>query len=343
MSLYKRGEYWWIGFTASNGERIRKSAGTGDRSKAQEYHDRLKARYWEAQKLGVRPDRSWQEAVVRWLREKAYKASIKEDKGMLCWLHRYLGHLNLSQITRDVIDTIAEEKAKEASPVTSNHYLGLIRSILRRARDEWEWVDKIPKVRLYKVVNKRIRWITREQAGRLLNELPPHLRDLAEFTLATGLRQHNASFLRWDQIDMQRHVAWIHPEEAKARKAIAVPLNRNALDVLRRHIGKDQIYVFTYRGHPVDYCTTKAWKHALVRAGIENFRWHDLRHTWASWHVQSGTSLQELMELGGWASYEMVLRYAHLASDHLKHAASRIEVTNLAHSAEVGNDKASVN
>ena len=68
-----------------------------------------------------------------------------------------------------------------------------------------------------------------------------------------------------------------------------------------------------------------AWKRALVKADIENFRFHDLRHTWASWHVMSGTSLQELMELGGWKSYEMVLRYAHLAPEQLASAASRIE------------------
>ena len=69
------------------------------------------------------------------------------------------------------------------------------------------------------------------------------------------------------------------------------------------------------------------WKRALGRAGITEFRFHDLRHTWASWHVTNGTSLQELMELGGWKSYEMVLRYAHLAPDHLSHAAARIERT----------------
>jgi integrase len=60
-----------------------------------------------------------------------------------------------------------------------------------------------------------------------------------------------------------------------------------------------------------------AWERSLRRARIEAFRFHDLRHTWASWHVMRGTTLQELMELGGWKSYEMVLRYAHLASEHL--------------------------
>ncbi len=78
-------------------------------------------------------------------------------------------------------------------------------------------------------------------------------------------------------------------------------------------------------------CNPKAWKKALKRAGIENFRWHDLRHTWASWHVQNGTSLQELQQLGGWTSFEMVLRYAHLSSDHLKMAAERVCGTNLVH------------
>ena len=82
----------------------------------------------------------------------------------------------------------------------------------------------------------------------------------------------------------------------------------------------------------MDRCSTYAFKKALARAGIEReFRWHDLRHTWASWHVQSGTRLQELMELGSWSSYEMVLRYAHLATDHLRDAAGRIDGTFTSH------------
>ena len=126
---------------------------------------------------------------------------------------------------------------------------------------------------------------------------------------------------------MARGMAWIHADQSKSRKAIAVPLNADALAVLRSRQGKHPVFAFTYKGRPVARTTTKAWAVALDRAGIEDFRWHDLRHTWASWHVQNGTRLQELQELGGWSSYEMVMRYAHLAADHLKGAASRIEGT----------------
>jgi len=83
---------------------------------------------------------------------------------------------------------------------------------------------------------------------------------------------------------------------------------------------------FTYQGEPMQEVGS-AWERSLRRAEIEKFRFHDLRHTWASWPVMSGTRLQELMELGGWKSFEMVLRYAHLAPDHLSQAAGRIERT----------------
>ncbi len=83
--------------------------------------------------------------------------------------------------------------------------------------------------------------------------------------------------------------------------------------------------MFTYAGEPIGWDNTEAWRKALERAGIENFRWHDLRHTWASWHRQSGTPTHELQRLGGWRSSVMVERYAHLAPDHLATAAGRID------------------
>ncbi|MBM4219982.1 MAG: site-specific integrase [Gammaproteobacteria bacterium] len=105
-----------------------------------------------------------------------------------------------------------------------------------------------------------------------------------------------------------------------------IPLNKDAVLALRSVQDVDARWCFTYQGEPMQ-TVGSAWERSLRRAGIEEFRFHDLRHTWASWHVMSGTSLQELMELGGWKSFEMVLRYAHLAPDHLSQAAGRIERT----------------
>ena len=75
--------------------------------------------------------------------------------------------------------------------------------------------------------------------------------------------------------------------------------------------------MFTFNGKTVHQVNTKAWHKALKRVGIENFRWHDLRHTWASWHIQEGTPQHVLQELGGWSTPEMVQKYAHLSSEHL--------------------------
>lgn len=116
----------------------------------------------------------------------------------------------------------------------------------------------------------------------------------------------------------------IHPDQAKAKKAIPVPLNKDAINILKAQKKQQREYVFTYNGNKITQVSTRAWRNVLKKIGIKNFRWHDLRHTWASWHIQNGTSLQELQALGGWSSFEMVLRYAHLSSAHLKNAAERV-------------------
>jgi len=164
-----------------------------------------------------------------------------------------------------------------------------------------------------------------EQAEALLCELPAHQRDVVLFTLATGLRQSNALRLEWSHVNLESGHAWVDADQSKNRRPIAVPLNLKALEVLRRQIGKHPVRVFTYAGRPLDRANTHAWQRALKRAGIENFRWHDLRHTWATWHRQSGTPTHELQRLGGWRTSVMVERYAHLAPDHLAAAANRLD------------------
>ncbi len=336
MGIRKRGSVWWIDFTTPSGERVRRSAESEDKAQAQELHDKLRAEVWRVDKLGVRPRRTWNDAVVRWLHEQGHKASIESDKIHLRWLDTHLSGIELTAITRDKLDKIAvTKKAEGVAPATVNRVMEVLRAILRRCADDWEWIDRAPKVRMLKEPTRRIRYLTREEAQRLLQNLPPHMADMAAFSLATGLRRANVTGLRWDQVDMANKRAWVHPDQAKARKAIPVPLNEDAMKVVGRQVGKHRDLVFSFRGRQVQQVSTKAWYTALERTGIEDFRWHDLRHTWASWHVQGGTPLFALQELGGWESAEMVRKYAHLAADHLAPWADRlaraeIHGTNLA-------------
>src|SRR5690606_17247419 len=124
-------------------------------------------------------------------------------------------------------------------------------------------MERAPAVRLLKEPTKRVRYLSRPEAEKLLAELPPHLSDMARFALATGLRASNVTGMRWDQVDLERRMAWVHPDQAKARRAIPVPLNGEAVAVLQKQLGKHRDIVFTYRGAPITATTTKAWYAAV--------------------------------------------------------------------------------
>ena len=327
MSLYKRknSPYWWVSIT-HNGRRIQRSTGTSDEEKAREYHDKLKASLWDEARLGVKPSRTWKEAVVRYLEETVHKASQSDDKAHLRWVDRFLGASQLREIDRDMLDRIlSARKAGGVSNATVNRTMEVVRAVLRKAANEWEWLDRVPKVRMLQEPKRRVRWLTREEADRLVAALPEHLAAMARFSLETGLRRSNVTGLEWSQVDLARRTAWVHPDQAKARKAIAVPLSATAVAVVRGQAGKHPTHVFSYRGKPLRQVNTKAWRAALLRVGIESFRWHDLRHPWASWHVQAGTPLHVLQELGGWECVEMVRKYAHLSTAHLREYVDRVQ------------------
>ncbi len=332
MGLYKRDGVWWCDI-GHRGKRVRRSTGTHVKADAQRFHEKLKSELWQQAHIQQRPLKSWMDAVMRWLEESKHKRTLDMDKMHLRWIDPYFRTALLHEINQDMIEAVAREKeATGVSPSTVNRMLEVVRAILRKAKQEWDWIDNAPTVRMRKVENRRIRWLTYAQADRLLRQLPPHLRDMAAFTLATGLRESNVTGLQWKDVDVVRRHALIHPDQSKTKKAIPVPLNDEAIAIMKKQLGKHTQYVFTFKGKPVSRCNNHAWRKALVRAEIDDFRWHDLRHTWASWHVQSGTSLQELQLLGGWSDFEMVLRYAHLSSEHLQRAAQRIYVTKTSQS-----------
>jgi len=328
ISKKKNSPFYYTRFSLC-GIRVQESTKCTARGEAQEYEDKRKNEIRQHVLLGKKPGYTWPQAVMRWLEEKSHKKSFCTDLVFLKWLQDHLNSYQLKDITKEVLEDIIKTKESEGDykPNYINRIMDLIRAILNRACKEWEWIDRVPKIprkELKKWERQRIRWIAREEANRLLATLPAHLKAMARFTLATGLRAGNVRNLKWRDINMAKKHTLVHAEHSKSGKAIAIPLNQDAIEVLQGEMGKHHEYVFTYNKHPVGQCNTKAFRAALKRAGVEDFRWHDLRHTWASWHVQNGTTLQELFELGGWHSFEMVLRYAHLSSSHLRAAADRI-------------------
>ena len=331
MRLYQRGERgtWWADFTVPGRPRFKRSSGTSDRRQAEEWAAEAQASEWRQAKLGERTSVTFGEATRDWLYKHGHECrSIESIKGRLRWITARIADEPLERITRRRLEELMDLKRREGvapkkkgaptkpvRPGTLNTYVAEVSKILNHARRQ-EWITHVPALRRYDMPTPAIRWVTRTQAERLIEELPAHLADMALFALMTGIRESNLRLLRWEQIDLGRGLAWVEASDSKNKRPINVPLNQDALDVLRRRRHDHSRYVFVYDGHPVVDCSTAAWYKAVKRAGLHPLRWHDLRHTWASWHVQQGTPLPVLQQLGGWSSYAMVLRYAHLAIDH---------------------------
>lgn len=325
--VYKRPDsgFWWINATLPNGKRVRQSSGTEIRADAEAFLAKLKLDAYRETHFGIKPERTWQEAVIRYLELKRTLKSFSDVQRICRHLDCYLGAASLKQINGDLIWSIVQGELKKGNkPATVNRYLATVRSLLRMARDEWQWIDSMPKIRLLTGEVERDRWLTREQAERLIRNCPPHLAALVRFALATGCRASEITGLEWNRVDLERKTAWLN--KTKNGTPRGVPLNEDAVEVLEEQRGKNPKFCFTFRGGPIQRAITNtAWYSALQAAEIEDFRFHDLRHTWASWHRQAGTSCDELKDLGGWKSRVMVDRYAKYATEHLAVAASRIQ------------------
>lgn len=313
MSLYKRkgSSHWWYSLSNPHGgPRIRKSTETSERRKAKEIHDQRQAELWKVKTTG----RQFYEALSAWLDAKDRSVNELNAVEQIKNLYR---DRPLTEVTgtsiEDIFGSRRHERSSEKRPVsagTYNKHANIIRAAMNIALVK-RWVDRIDKIPRKKEPKGKVKFLTREQFEILLSKLAEHQRPLFLFALATGLRWSNVSFMEWSRVDLQRKVAWVDADEMKGGEPIPVPLSPDAIKVLEGQIGNHDTYVFTYRGEPIKSPKT-AFNRARTEAGLDNFRWHDIRHTWASWHVMGGTPLEVLQKLGAWKDPKMVQRYAHL-------------------------------
>jgi integrase len=216
-----------------------------------------------------------------------------------------------------------------------------MRHILSKAVD-WEMIERSPfdrrKSLILKENNKRKRYLDQNEIDSLLEACstkviefpkskgvkkitrsdPNYLREIVECAINTGMRRGEILSLKWDQIKD----GLIYLTETKTSEPREIPINDALEDLfkrIRKRKGFRSKYVFTFRGKPVKEIKT-AFKPALKRAGIEDFRFHDLRHTFASQLIMRGGGLKDVQELLGHKTITMTLRYSHLSEEHKKNA-----------------------
>lgn len=339
MPIFKRGKKYWIDISAPDGTRIRRSAGTEEKVKAQQLHDKLKHELWAVANLDKRPERIFEDMVVLALRDAEGQSSY-ENKQIYAryWLGIFGGRIVSSITGEEIVDNLPTHNLvtrKRLANATKNRYRSFIMRGFSLA-DKSGWLDRQPYAQSLREPTVRVRWIEKSEAKSLIANLHHQwMKWVCSFALLTGARLGEILSLKWKDVDLGRRVAVVTAENAKSGKARPLPLNDDAVAVMRE-IPFNNEYVFSADGEKEGYINRTDFERALLLSGITDFRFHDLRHTWASWHVQNGTPLMVLKELGGWEKLEMVNKYAHLSGEHLSKFSGI--VTFLAQDTESTND-----
>lgn len=320
MPIFKRGKKYWVDISAPDGERIRRSTGTEEKSKAQEYHDKLKHELWQVSRLGKTPDRTFGDIVVLALRE-AEEQSCFANKQIYAryWLSVFGSRLITKISGEEIADnlpTFSTAKRRPLSNATRNRYRAFIMRAFSLAVKSG-WLANTPHISTQREPKVRVRWIEKDQARALISSLETEwMKRVVSFALLTGARKGEILSMKWESVNLSRRIAVVTADNAKSGKARPLPLNDEAVKAITS-CHRDSDFVFALNGEQARQISRGEFSRALKRAGITDFRFHDLRHTWASWHVQDGTPLLALKEMGGWEKLEMVNKYAHLSTEHL--------------------------
>lgn len=256
----------------------------------------------------------------------------QRQETQLAWWRAWIGNQRLDLITPAQIAAGRDELLKSRSAGTCARYLAALSHLLTIAHTEWEWIDANPvrRVRRPTEPRGRVRYLSDHERVALLSacERSPHpfLASITVLALSTGMRLGEIRTLEWGDVDFaKKRVILRHTKNGEDR---AVPLPPRALEALLTHKRQiqtvDGLIFPSSRNPQVPACIRKAWNNAIRESGIVDFRFHDLRHTCASYLAMSGASLMEIAEILGHKSFAMVRRYAHLSEAHTARVVERM-------------------
>ena len=259
--------------------------------------------------------------------------SYEKQRAQLTWWKEQIGAYALADITPAMIaeyrDKLLDEvtcRGTKRSNSTVVRYMAALSHAFTVAVREWGWIEDSPlrKVTKPKEPSGRVRFLDNEECARLLEVCKEsrcsYLLSIVTLALATGMRKGEILNLTWSNIDLERNrVVLLETKNGDKR---VVPLSNHTKEILlalREQNSEPSFFVFPrQKGQkpqkPIDIRT--AWEAALKKADIHNFRFHDLRHSCASYLLMNGASLAEISEVLGHRTLAMVKRYAHMSEGH---------------------------
>lgn len=324
---------WWVSIRGPDGKRVRRSTETTDRKEAEALEAKWKLESHQIKHWDVEPPRLFEELVLGYLKSTSSKRSAETDKVRARNLLAYFRGADLSALTPPQIRAYIDKRRSDgASPATINRDLAFLSAAINYANKEWDWTLPNPvKGRKLKEPEGRVRWISHDEAERLIAVAEseyrcPYLGDMIRVALHTGCRAEELKGLEWSRVDLDARLIILESQHTKAGRRRSVPLNDIAYDAIvarirfRAEFCPTSPWVFARKNGDRVASVKTAFNTACEKAGITNFRFHDLRHTCAAWLVSAGVSLTEVRDLLGHASITMTERYAHLHPNRVREA-----------------------
>jgi len=333
--LYKRGSVWWIRYAATDGTIRRETSKSKNFSVAEA---KLTAYRKEVQEGRDPPppkqimNITFAELAEQYLPLMAEQKAFGSKKGFVKILVDEFGNLPLRRFGTMLIEEFRMRKLIEGKkPATANRYLATLKHMFSKAV-EWDLLDEdtLKRVRRAKQLqenNRRLRYLSREECQELIEACRPHLRPIVITALNTGMRREEILSLEWEKhIDLRHGFILLDVTKNGERRQIPItPMLKETLQGILRRVGVPYVFCCKKRTRDKDIKENEwtrikdiktAFHAALKRAKLGDFRFHDLRHTFASHLVMGGVDLATIKDLLGHKDFKMTLRYSHLAPAH---------------------------